>query len=137
TGWSGACSGTASCSVTLNAATSVSASFAVTGSLQSLNHIIFLLQENRSFDEYFGALRDYWAQNNIPDQPFDGLPQFNPPANPALKPTNPGCDPAFPYPPNTFCQIDANSPLVPSFHADSLCVENPSPSWGEAHRSWN
>ena len=43
-----------------------------------VNHIIFLAQENRSLDHYFGALREYWAQNGYPDQSFDGLPQFNP-----------------------------------------------------------
>ena len=43
-----------------------------------LRHIIVLAQENRSFDQYFGELREYWAQNGYPDQSFDGLPQFNP-----------------------------------------------------------
>lgn len=135
-GWQGCKTETAT-TCTVSGAANVTATFNAT--LNNINHIIFIAQENRSFDNYFGALRDYWAQNNIPDQPFDGLPQFNPPANPALRPTNPGCDPAFPSPPitNTFCQIDANSPNVASFHAESLCVENPSPSWGEAHRSWN
>src|ERR1700735_5475276 len=49
-----------------------------TASLSSINHIIFIAQENRSMDHYFGALRQYWAQNGYPDQSFDGLPQFNP-----------------------------------------------------------
>ncbi len=49
-----------------------------TGNLQSLNHIIIFAQENRSLDHYFGAMRQYWAQNGIADQSFDGLPQFNP-----------------------------------------------------------
>ena len=46
--------------------------------LSRLRHIIVLAQENRSFDQYFGELRQYWAQNGYPDQSFDGLPQFNP-----------------------------------------------------------
>ena len=29
-------------------------------SLQSINHIVFMLQENRSFDHYFGQLPAYW-----------------------------------------------------------------------------
>ncbi|MCU1331305.1 MAG: Phosphoesterase family, partial [Candidatus Angelobacter sp.] len=29
------------------------------GSLQSVNHIIFMMQENRSFDSYFGKINDY------------------------------------------------------------------------------
>ena len=139
-GWSGACTGTAtSCNVTVNGTTaSATASFTtIAGSLQSINHIIFLAQENRSFDSYFGAMRAYWAATGVPDQPFDGLAQFNPPADPANAPTNPGCDPAFPFPPNTFCQIDSASPPVPSFHYKSECVENPSPSWAEAHHDWN
>lgn len=138
TGWTGGCTGTnTTCTVS---GSTVTATFA--GTLNSINHIIFLAQENRSFDSYFGAMRQYWAQNGIPDQPFNGLPQFDPPGDPNAgpPPTNPGCDPAFPFMPpdtNPFCQIDPNSPNVTSFHNQSMCVENPSPSWAEAHRSWN
>jgi len=95
-GWPGSCSGTSTtCTVSLTGS-SVTATF--TAGLQSINHIIFLAQENRSFDSYFGALRQYWAQNGYSDQSLDGLPQFNP-ANGAAPatgpaPTNPGCDPA-------------------------------------------
>jgi len=119
-------------SVSGNTATATAAFGA---SLQSINHVIFLVQENRSLDSYFGALRDYWAANGIPDQQFDGLPQFTPPANPAAAPTNPDCDPAFPDP--TVCKIDAASPPWASFHMTSLCIENLDPSWAEAHRDWN
>ncbi len=109
-------------------------------SLQSINHIIFMAQENRGFDHYFGAMRQYWAANGIPDQAFDGLVQFNPTTGPAPlhgpAPTNPGCDPAFAFPPND-CTIDANSPRVGSFSMISMCVENPSPSWNEDHADWN
>ena len=139
-GWTD-CKSPSGLTCTVTGAATITATF--TATLNNINHIIFIAQENRSFDNYFGALREYWAQNNIPDQGFDGLPQFNPATGPAPNtgpaPTNPGCDPAFPDPPttNTFCQIDTNSPAVQSFHAASMCVENPSPSWGEAHRSWN
>jgi phospholipase C len=136
--WTGTgCSGSTNpCSVSVAGNTS-NATAAFGATLNSINHIIFLAQENRSFDEYVGAMRGYWAAAGIPDQPFDGLAQFNPPANPAAAPTNPGCDPAFPYPPNTFCQINSASPSIASFHMTSTCVENPSPSWAEAHRDWN
>ncbi|HJT72242.1 MAG TPA: alkaline phosphatase family protein [Terriglobales bacterium] len=135
-GWSG-CTTSNSTTCSVSSASTVTATF--TASLQSINHIIFLAQENRSFDEYFGALREYWAQNGIPDQPFDGLPQFNPAGDPNAgpPPTNPGCDPTLPYPPNSWCSFNQNSPPVQSFHYGSTCVENPSPSWGEAHRQWN
>ena len=103
--------------------------------LQKINHIIFLAQENRSFDHYFGALRGYWSQNGYPDQSFDGLPQFNPAAGaPPLygpPPTNPGCDPAFPAPND--CTVDAQSPTITSFKLLTQCTENPSPSWNESH----
>jgi phospholipase C len=139
-GWNGGgCSGTGNCVVTLNASTSVNGAFG--GSLSSLNHIIIFAQENRSFDGHFGAMREYWAQNDIPDQPFDGLPQFNPTAGAA--PAIPGCDPAFPYdplaiPPVTYsCVYDSASPLVQSFHLLTMCLENPSPSWNESHADWD
>src|SRR5437868_1279796 len=135
-GWSG-CSSVNGATCTVSGAAHATATF--TASLQNVNHIIFLAQENRSFDSYFGAMRQYWSQNGIPDQAFNGLPQFDPAGDPNAgpAPTNPGCDPAAPYPPNLFCQINPASPPVPSFHLQSMCVENPSPSWGEAHRDWN
>ncbi len=108
--------------------------------LQQVNHIIILAQENRGFEHYFGALRQYWAANGYPDQSFDGLPQFNPAsgAAPLLgpAPTNPGCDPAFPAPAND-CTIDSSSPMETSFQMVSMCEENPSPSWNESHVDWN
>jgi phospholipase C len=137
-GWSGDCAGTGACSVTVDAARSVTATFNVVSqpTLQgSINHIIFMLQENRSLDHYFGALRQYWEDNHYPDQPFDGLPQF-PLSNPSgLAPTNPGCDPASPPPAQ--CVVNANSPAVTSFHLQTICMENPSPSWNEAHTQFN
>jgi phospholipase C len=134
-GWTGNCTGASTTCTVQFAGSNVTADF--TASLNSVNHIIFLAQENRSFDSYFGAMRQFWADNGIPDQPFDGLPQFptgDPNAGPL--PTNPGCDPAFPSPANLFCQVDPANP-IPSFHFQSMCVENPSPSWGESHRDWN
>jgi len=108
--------------------------------ISQINHIIILGQENRGFDHYFGGMRQYWATNGFPDQSFDGLAQFNPASGaPPLQgpaPTNPGCDPAFPYP-GSDCTVDANSPQVQSFHMISMCEENPSPSWNESHVDWN
>jgi phospholipase C len=110
------------------------------GDITKINHIIILAQENRGFDHYFGALREYWAANGFPDQSFDGLPQFNPATGAAPlqgpPPANLGCDPAFPYP-GSDCTLDGNSPQVQSFHMVSMCEENPSPSWNESHVDWN
>jgi phospholipase C len=133
-GWSGACIGTNACSLMLTASSSVGAAFGALGTLQSLNHIVVFVQENRSFDHYFGAMREYWSQNGIADQSFDGLPQFNPPANPALAPSIPGCDPSQPAP--DACVADPSVPVT-SFHTTSMCTEAPSPFWNEAHIDWD
>jgi phospholipase C len=137
-GWGGSCSGTGACNVTLTASDSVTATFGAT--VQSLNHIIVFLQENRSFDHYFGALRDYWKQNGFPDQSFDGLPQFNPATGTAPlqgpAPAIPGCDPTQPFPASDYCQADTSN-LITSYHMQSVCQENPSPFWNESHRDWD
>jgi phospholipase C len=138
-GWSGGgCSGTSTCVVTLSSNTSVTATFNTATGINQLNHIVFLAQENRSFDQYFGALRQYWAQNGYPDQSFDGLAQFNPTTGAAPlqgpAPTNPGCNPN--NPPPSDCVYDPTNP-VPSFHLKTVCNENTSPSWDEAHVDWN
>jgi len=140
TGWTGACSGTAPCSLTLESDTAVGAilSAAPASGLASIKHIVFMVQEHSSLDNHLGALRDYWAKNGYPDQSFDGLPQFNPTSGSAPlyapPPTNPGCNPAFP-PPND-CVYDANN-AVSSFHLKTVCTENASPSWNESHVDWN
>lgn len=107
--------------------------------INSLNHIIVLAQENRSLDNYFGALRLYWRNHGYADLGFDGLAQINPQTgNPPLlgpAPSNPGCDPAFPPPAD--CKFDSNSPNVVSYHLLTKCTENTSPSWNESHNDWN
>jgi phospholipase C len=95
-------------------------------------------QENRSLDNYFGAMREYWANNGILDQSFDGLPQFNPATGIAPLqgpvPALPGCDPTQPLPSD--CVWDPST-LVSSFHFTTVCNENTSPSWNEAHVDWD
>jgi len=109
-----------------------------TAGITSINHIIFFAQENRSLDNYFGAMRKYWKDNGIPDQSFDGLPQFNPTSGAAPlygpPPAIPGCNPDSPYPGK--CVWDP-SHTVASFHMISVCNENTSPSWLEAHNDWD
>jgi phospholipase C len=116
----------------------VTATFNTNPNITALTHIIFLAQENRSFDHYFGAMRQYWAQNGYPDQSFDGLPQFNPASGAAPlvgpAPAIPGCDPTAPPPSD--CVFDINNPIT-SYHLITQCIENPSPSWNEAHVDWN
>ena len=141
-GWSGACSGSNStCTLTLNANENVTATFNAPQNLNAINHILVLAQENRSFDSYFGAMREYWAQNGYPDQSFDGLPQFNPQQGPGVPPpyygnppSVPGCDPTKPPPDG--CFFDPNN-LVQSYHLITQCIENVDPLWDASHFDWD
>jgi phospholipase C len=143
-GWGGACTGTGGCTVSLSAAATVNANFTPnTGSLQSINHILIFAQENRSFDHYFGYMRQYWANNRTlyPDQSFDGLPQFNPMTGiPPLygpPPAVPGCDPTKSSTTTCVATSTDTADLVTSFHAQSVCTEALSPFWNEAHVDWD
>jgi phospholipase C len=86
-------------------------------SLQSINHIVFMAQENRSFDSYFGQLSAYWAANGFPAQQFDGLPAnaFNP----------------------SYSANGGSTTPISAFHVATECVDNLSPSWDESHVDWN
>lgn len=83
------------------------------GSLQSINHIVVMAQENRSLDAYFGQLPAYWQANGFPAQQFDGMP-----AN-AANPTYDGTG------------------TVAAFHVATECTENLTPSWDESHLDWS
>jgi phospholipase C len=122
----------------MNASTSVGAKFTGGATISSINHVIILVQENLSLENYLGALRQYWAQNGITDQSFDGLPQFNPTAGAAPlqgpAPSNASCNPSSPSPGT--CIPDPTN-LVTSFHLHTVCTENTSPFWNESHNDWN
>lgn len=127
-GWSGACTGTTTCTVMMSSSNqAVTATFTGAASIASINHIIFMAQENRSFDQYFSQLPAYWAANGFPAQQFDSIPaNFS----------NPGCDPGFP-PPMFPCTVDSNSPKITPFHFGTVCVQNTTPSWNESHVDFN
>ena len=78
----------------------------------AINHIVIMVQENRSFDHYFGHLNAYRVANGFPPS-VDGTP-----AN-ASNPTSTGAG------------------NVAAFHLLTTCVENPSPSWNESHVDFN
>lgn len=138
-GWSGACTGETACSLLMNKNATVTATFNVSQTVNVINHIIFMSQENRSLDHYFGELRQYWRDNGFADESYDGLPQFNPTSGkPPLygpPPTNRGCDPK--YSPPAQCKLDSNSPTVTSYQMITECIETPNPSWNAAHQEWN
>jgi phospholipase C len=82
-----------------------------TQGLTSINHIIFIAQENRSFDTYFGHLNDYRAKQGLPAD-VDGMPAAA--ANPA----------------------DDGSMVTP-FHLLTMCIENTSAAWATSHINFN
>ena len=74
------------------------------GSLSSIKHIIFYVQENRSFDNYFGFLGQYRATKGLPASDIDGIP-------------------------SNAVQFDENGAAVHPYHQQTVCAENTSPSW--------
>ena len=84
---------------------------AASNGLSNLKHIIFFLQENRSFDNYFGMLGQYKASLGLAND-VDGLD-----LNSSI--------------PNTQGQA------VHPFHYQTVCTEGLSPSWNEAHADVN
>jgi len=79
--------------------------------IAQINHIVIMLQENRSFDSYFGKLGEYRALNGLPND-VDGLP---------ADASNPADD----------------GSTVHSFHFQTMCMENVTPAWNEAHGQAN
>lgn len=97
---------------------SISQSATVTvsnGTAGVIKHIFYMLQENRSFDMYFGELGAYrptrLAQFGITDtQTIDA---FNPNV--------------------TLTNHNKNNAQVQPFHEATVCTENVTPSWDESH----
>jgi phospholipase C len=77
-----------------------------------INHIVFMLQENRSFDNYFGKLNDYRQSKGLPAD-VDGLNGDS---------GNPSFD---------------KSTIIRPFRWNSVCHLQISPGWDESHRQFN
>lgn len=93
------------------------------GDIKVVKHIIYTLQENRSFDSYFGKLDAYRAANGF-GKPgdVDGLP--------ASASTSP-CDAAH------GCQIGIDGNPMTVFHLKSACFDNLDPDWLPSHGDFN
>jgi phospholipase C len=90
--------------------TTANAVVTLNGGLQkSINHIIWLVQENRSFDSYFGKLGLYRVSQGLPEE-VNGIDN----------------DSAV-----TLQDLQGN-PRHP-FHYQTVCTENLTPSWNESH----
>jgi phospholipase C len=82
------------------------------GQISQIQHVVWMLQENRSFDHYFGKLNDYRQSKGLGSD-VDGLP---------VDASNPSVD---------------NASTVQAFHLNSVCIENLTPSWDESRRDIN
>jgi phospholipase C len=80
--------------------------------MTKVNHIIFMLQENRSFDEYFFNLNAYRQSKGISQDV-------------KLAPAN-----------ASQLSYDRSTTFT-LFHMNSMCNENLSPYWNESHNAWN
>ncbi|HXA85347.1 MAG TPA: alkaline phosphatase family protein [Candidatus Dormibacteraeota bacterium] len=83
------------------------------GSLQSVNHIIFMMQENRSFDAYFGKINDYRASLGLGRDADDLETDF----------TNPTDSP--------------DTQQIRTFHLATSCIFNTTAAWLESHGDAN
>jgi phospholipase C len=80
--------------------------------MNKIRHIIYQLQENRTFDDYFGVMNQYRANHGVPDNAVNGLD-----LNLALP--------------------DLSGKMIKPFHMPTVCVENTQPSWNAAHLDYD
>ncbi len=101
------------------------------GTISSVQHIIFLSEENRSFDHYFGKLNDYRsaAPFSLP-RDINGLPDDCSSTNSSW---TVACG-AMNLSPNS-----SGVPTTPiyAFHLKTTCIEGLSPDWIAAHWDFN
>src|SRR4029077_14327451 len=83
------------------------------GSLQSVNHIIFMMQENRSFDAYFGKINDYRASLGLGRDEDDLETDFTAPTD------------------------SPDTQQIRTFHLGTSCIYNTSAAWLESHGNAN
>ena len=80
--------------------------------ITSVNHVVIMIQENRSFDHYFGQMTAYRQANGIP---INGSPA-------TIEDESMG---SF-----------SNSGIT-AYHTGSVCTEDLTPDWSETHRNFN
>lgn len=86
-----------------------------TGSVSNLNHIVYMLQENRAFDDYFGNLAYYRV--NIDHLPGAQLSDVNDLHN---------------LPPGYTIQ-NRQGQSFPPFHTRTECADGLDPNWNNSH----
>ncbi|TSD99299.1 phospholipase C [Skermania sp. ID1734] len=89
------------------------------GSLKDIEHFVFLMQENRSFDHYFGTLSGVRGF----DDPSPAWRQYG--YQPGVGPTPDGY--LMPF------RLDTNT----GTNLSGECVNDPTHAWGPQHECWN
>jgi phospholipase C len=82
-----------------------------TASATAISHVLFMLQENHSFDNYFGRMGQYRANKGFNDS-FDGVPL-------------------------NASYSDANGKAVSPYHLATVCTEDLAPGWDPQHLDTN
>jgi len=96
--------------------------------LSDIEHVVILIQENRSFDHYFGRYRGVRGfADRRASQLGNGLPVFYQPDSGNT--SNPPAGYLLPF------HLDTSNPLAAS--GSGACTEDVSHSWGNQHLYWD
>jgi phospholipase C len=90
----------------------VAGSTASGGNLEAVNHIVFMMQENRSFDSYFGKLNDYRASAFGLSRDADDLE-------------------------STFANPADDGSTIANFHLTTSCIDDDTAAWEESWGDMN
>jgi phospholipase C len=111
---------------TANATASTTVTVTAVGSIQNIDHVIFMLQENHSFDNYFGMLNPYRAANKT------GTQLWNTGDNGVVYNID-GIDDKL----TTISNTNDQGKVVPLFPLTSTCVDDQSSAWLESYGDAN
>jgi phospholipase C len=105
-----------------------SASVAVVppGSIDSINHVIFMLQENHTFDNYFGMLNPYRGSNSTNKQKWNT-------GDDGIIYTVDGIDDKL----TTISNKDDEGTVYPLFKFTTTCIDDESSAWLESYGDVN
>jgi len=86
--------------------------------ISAVNHVVVLIQENRSFDHYFGQMTAYRHSNAIP---INGTPG-------TIEDLSAG----------SFSNVSpATGAAIAPYHTGSVCTEDLTPDWTETHKAFD
>ncbi|HEY4678675.1 MAG TPA: alkaline phosphatase family protein [Candidatus Angelobacter sp.] len=86
--------------------------------ITAVNHVVMLIQENRSFDHYFGQMTAYRKANGIP---INGSPA-------TIEDESAGA----------FSNVSpATGAVIAPYHTGSVCTEDLTPDWQPSHINFN